>query len=318
MPQQQNTPISREQLINSHLDNFSNVLEPLSSGLTADLKKVLLQLYLMRDKCPKATFHLFLETELPQTEVLMPATQLRVAYSPTIDPTAHQTRDLVQQATGILSIISAVSKANQKQQGSFIPFQQSTYPIPQSDCVLVPPQQLLQQRSPGDKRDLRLFNSIHFPDWYPGQENTPNVSNNIQILAATFEKFPSETNKAKWLYDFFFTQLKFAATTKAPQYKFHGNYEQFSAPWLSGRFNIQGITKSSVMTKVEPLRKLRNQSGVEQIRMTLAAFYDNEPLLCQGPMDYMLKYTNELMGLFPIDNRSRVVSANTVVVKGFL
>ena len=90
------------------------------------------------------------------------------------------------------------------------------------------------------------------------------------------------------------------ATRKRPIRRNDGYYKGFTAPWYRGDFDVgDGTYFKYGVTAVIAQKTMRNLTGVNRMRATLAGFYDHEPRFCRAALDYMLVHSDTLMTVFP-------------------
>lgn len=295
---------STQQIIDAEICELQPILEPIAPELTNNMRTLLGLLHDMQQKSLSAKFHLLMETCVERAS--RNHTELRVVFSPTINQNDAATEHMILRAASFMGLVSRASESGfvasrPVPAQSTNPASSQQEPTPEH---FPPPEQLLQSRAINDMRDLRLFSLPDFPKWFPGKPHVHDPENVIRIPYCTFEKFNLQDKAVAWLYEFFFTQMNFAASTIHPHLKFTGLYTQFTPDWYKGDFSIsEGLYFKLGVTQVSQKRNLRNRQGYDKMRLTLSAFHEYEKAFCRKSLEYMLQHMTYLRERFPASQR---------------
>ena len=180
-------------------------------------------------------------------------------------------------AAGFFCIVAAVAAHKhvpQKNPDSRPPLP-STAPDGEQQAPLAPPTQApVFDAVRSGVRNLFLFPVAYIPSWFPGHAHETHGGHNIQIKPETWEKFKDlDKKKLTWMYHIFFLQAAFAASQKHKIVHNEGFYKKFTPPWYRGDFDAGNQRFFSLkITQLVNKRKLRTETGLITISLTLAAF----------------------------------------------
>ena len=93
-------------MIDAQMSDLDTIFQPMESGVRQSMRSVLVLLSQMQEAVTSSKFHLMLETDDAPDENGRTMTELRVVFSPTINPNNPSTSKLLLRAVGFMGLVS--------------------------------------------------------------------------------------------------------------------------------------------------------------------------------------------------------------------